>query len=194
LFVVGAVVLALVLGSTAYLVMRRPWASGGPEASPSPSATVTKTPVKLKRVKKVEIKAKASSTLPPDIYTHGVSNTIDRNPKTAWNSNGKDVGAFARVTLTYTFSSPIQLRAIEIYNGYQRSTESFRDNSRASRLLISTDTTKHRVRLRDKHGKQTISFDFGQTKRVVLTVEGVYRESNTKFKDCAISEVAFFSS
>jgi hypothetical protein len=193
LLLAGALVLALLLGSAAYLVMRRPWASGSPEASPS-AATATKAPVKLKRVKKETIKAKASSTLPPDIYTHGVTNTIDGNPKTAWNSNGNVVGAFAKVTLTYTFSSPIQLRSIEIYNGYQRSSESFRDNSRVNRLLISTDTTKHQVKLRDKQGKQTISFDFGQTKRVDLTVETVYRKSNTKFKDCAISEVAFLSS
>jgi hypothetical protein len=193
LLIVGALVLALVLGSAAYLVMRRPW-SGGSEASPSVSQPSSTQPAKLRRVSKKAIKARASSTLPPDIYTHGVTNTIDGTPKTAWNSNGNAVGAFAKVTLTYTFSSPIQLRAIEIYNGYQRSTESFRDNSRVSRLLIWTDTTKHRVKLRDKPGKQTISFDFGQTKRVVLTVETVYRESNTKFKDCAISEVAFLSS
>jgi hypothetical protein len=140
------------------------------------------------------IKARASSTAPPDIYTHDVINTIDDNAKTAWNSNGSAVGAFARVTLTYTFSSPIRLRAIEIYNGYQRSSESFENNSRVRRLLISTKAVNHRVELRDRKGKQTISFDFGQTDRVVLTVETVYRESKTKFKDCAISEVTFLRS
>jgi hypothetical protein len=195
--VVGALVLALVLGLAAYLAMRRSLASGGPEASPSvsqPSSTATTAPVKLKRVQKKAIKAKASSTLPPDIYTYDVTNTLDGDPTTAWHSNGNAVGAFARVSLTYTFSSPVRLRAIEIYNGYQRSTVSFRNNSRVRRLMVSTDATKHRFNLRDKPGKQTISFDFGRTDRVVLTVEAVYRETKTKYKDCAISEVAFFRS
>jgi hypothetical protein len=195
--ILGALVLALILGSAAYWVMRRPWASGGLEASPSvlPSSPATKTtPVKLKRVQKKAIEAKASSTLPPDIYTYDVTNTLDGDPTTAWHSNGNAVGAFARVSLTYTFSSPVRLRAIEIYNGYQRSTVSFYNNSRVRRLLVSTDATKHRFNLRDKRGKQTISFDFGRTDRVVLTVEAVYRETKTKYKDCAISEVAFFRS
>ena len=196
--VVGALVLALVLGFAAYFAMSR-WPSGGPEASPpvsQPSSIATTAPVKLRRVEKKAIEAKASSTLPPDIYTYDVTNTLDGDPTTAWHSNGNAVGAFAKVTLTYTFSSPIRLRAIEIYNGYQRSTASFYRNSRVRRLLISTDTSKHRFELRDRRGKQTKSFNFGRTERVVLTVEAVYRDTptKTKYKDCAISEVAFFSS
>jgi hypothetical protein len=146
----------------------------------------------LKPVAKKTIKAKASSTLSADVYTYEVTNTLDGDPTTAWHSNGNAVGAFAKVTLTYTFSSPIRLRAIDIYNGYQRSTASFYRNSRVRRLLISTDATKHRFELRDRRGKQRISFDFGQTKRVVLTVDAVYRDRKTRYKDCAISEVTFF--
>ena len=125
-----------------------------------------------------------------------MTNTLDGNPTTAWHSDGDVVGAFARVTVTYTFSSPIRLRAIDVHNGYQRSTASFYRNSRVRRLLITTDATKRRFDLRDRRGKQRISFDFGQTKRVVLTVEAVYRDTptKTKYKDCAISDVAFFSS
>ena len=195
--VVGALVLSLVLGFAAYLAMRLPWASGGPGASPSLSqttSTAATAPVKLRRVEKKVIKAKASSTHPPDVFNYDVTNTLDGNPTTAWHSDGDVVGAFARVTVTYTFSSPIRLRAIEIYNGYQRSTGSFYNNSRVRRLLVSTNATKHRFNLRDKRGKQTISFNFGRTERVVLTVEAVYRETKTKYKDCAISEVAFFRS
>jgi hypothetical protein len=189
--VVGALVLALILGSAAYLVMRRPWTSGGSEPSPSASTSTT-APAKLKPVAKKTIHAKASSTLPPDVFSYNVTNTFDGDPTTAWHSNGNAVGAFAKVTLTYTFSSPIRLRAIDVYNGYQRSTASFYRNSRVRRLLIATDTTKHRFELRDRRGKQRISFDFGPTKRAVLTVDAVYRDSKTKYKDCAISEVTFF--
>ena len=162
--VVGALVLALILGSAAYLVMRRPWASDGAAPSPSVSTSTTaRTPAKLKPVAKKAIHAKASSTLPPDVFSYDVTNTLDGDPTTAWHSNGNAVGAFAKVTLTYTFSSPIRLRAIDVYNGYQRSTASFYRNSRVRRLLISTDATKHRFDLRDRRGKQRISFNFGQT-------------------------------
>jgi hypothetical protein len=173
--------------------MRRPWASDGSAPSVSTSTTA-RTPAKLKPVAKKAIQAKASSTLPPDVFSYAVTNTLDGDPTTAWHSNGNAVGAFAKVTLTYTFSSPIRLRAIDIHNGYQRSTESFYRNSRVRRLLIATDATKHRFDLRDRRGKQRISFNFGQTKRVVLTVDAVYRDTPTKtrYKDCAISEVAFF--
>ena len=189
--VVGALVLALILGSAAYVVARRPWASGGSEPS-TPVSTSTTAPAKLKPVAKKAIRAKASSTHPPDVFNYDVTNTLDGDPTTAWHSDGDVVGAFARVTLTYTFSSPIRLRAIDVHNGYQRSTASFYRNSRVRRLLISTDATKHRFALRDRRGKQRLSFDFGQTKRVVFTVEAVYRDRETRYKDCAISEVRFF--
>ena len=148
-------------------------------ASPTPTLTANPTPTpqpELKRVKKKAISAKASSTLPPEgSFSYEVENTLDRDPDTAWNSNGEDVGAFARVTLTYRFDDPVELRALEIYNGYQLSDESFFNNSRVKRVLVSTDATKQSFELLDKQGKQTLAFDFGQTKRVVLTVEAVYR-------------------
>ena len=121
-----------------------------------------------------------------------IENTLDGDPTTAWNSDGKAVGAFARVTLTYRFSKPVRLQAIEIYNGFQRPPDKFLNNSRVKRLLVSTDATKQSFELLDRQGGQTLKFDFGQTDRVVLTIEAVYRDDTTRFKDCAISEVAFF--
>jgi hypothetical protein len=203
-----AVVLAVVLGYVAFRVARPivgpsvdpgvtagPTTPGQPSPTPEPSPTLTAEPSptpepELKRIKKV--KAKASSTLPPNNYNYDVENTLDRDPTTAWNSNGNVVGAFARVTLTYRFSKPVQLRAIEIYNGYQRSEETFYNNSRVRRLLVSTDATKQSFRLLDQQGEQTLTFDFGQTAKVVLTIEAVYRDDNTRYKDCAISDVTFF--
>ena len=98
------------------------------------------------------------------------------------------------MTLTYRFDNPVELRALEIYNGYQLSDESFFNNSRVKRVLVSTDATKQSFELLDKKGQQTLAFDFGQTKRVVLTVEAVYRDTpaKTKYKDCAISDVSFY--
>ena len=40
-------------------------------------------------MKQSSIKAKASSTLPPQgRFTYEVENTLDRDPDTAWNSHG----------------------------------------------------------------------------------------------------------
>jgi hypothetical protein len=41
--------------------------------------------------------------------------------------------------LTVTLSEPIELTAIELWNGHQRSQEHFRQNARASRLSLSVD-------------------------------------------------------
>ena len=145
----------------------------------------------MKRVKNVT--AKASSTLPPDNYTYVVENTLDRDPVTAWNSDGAVVGERAEgVKLTYRFSKPVQLQEIEIYNGYQRSEQTFAANGRVRRLLISTDATEQSFELKDKNGRQTITHDFGQTGKVVLRIEEVYRDKNTQYKDVAISDVTFF--
>jgi hypothetical protein len=208
-----ALVLAVGLGYVAFRVARPlvgPATSGPVTAAPSTSAppspslpTPTSTPTTepsstptpepepdLKRVKNVT--AKASSTLPPDNFTYDVENTLDGDPVTAWNSDGEVIGGPAPVTLTYRFSKPVDLREIEIYNGYQRSEETFNNNSRVRRLLVTTDATEQSFKLKDKQGKQTIAYDFGETDKVVLTIEDVYRDDTTKYEDCAISEVTFY--
>lgn len=198
--VAAALVLAVGLGFLAYRWSRppAPAADGLPSfdlPSPTPSLTAgPSTPPELKKVKRKSIKAKASSTLPAGEFTYGVDNTLDGDPETAWNSDGDQVGPFARVTLTYKFSDPVELRAIEIYNGYQRSTEAYYNNSRVRSLLVSTDATKQTFDLVDRKGKQTLTFDFGRTKRVVLTVDAVFRDvpKKTRYNDCALSEVAFY--
>ncbi len=200
-----ALVAAVGLGFVAYRVAagpgRTPTVATPPTMTvPSPIATLTANPTptpqpELKRVKQSSIKAKASSTLPPQgRFDYDVENTLDRDPDTAWNSHGERVGAFARVTLTYRFATTIELRALEIYNGYQLSDESYYNNSRVRRVLVTTDATKQSFELLDKKGRQTLAFDFGQTKRVVLTIEAVYRDTptKTKYKDCAVSDVSFY--
>jgi len=188
--VVGAILLALALGFLAYRLVQSASGplGGGTSAQPSnPEPSVTGPAPELKRAKPV--KAKASSTLPGGDYV--VGNTLDRDPTTAWNSDGDDVGAEARVTLTYRFSKPIELRAIEIYNGYQKSDAKFYANSRVRELTVSTDATEQTFTLLDQQGGQSIQFDFGRTDQVTLAIEAVYRDAATEYEDCAISEVAF---
>ena len=205
-----ALVFAVALGYVAYRVARpivgpsvsgevtaaptatAPTPTSPPSSTPTPSAEPSSTPdPDLKRIKKVT--AEASSTLPPDNYTYDIVNTLDRESVTAWNSNGEVVGELAEgVTLTYRFSKPVDLREIEIYNGYQRSDETFINNGRVRRLLVTTDATEESFKLKDKQGKQTIASDFGLTDKVVLTIEDVYRDETTKYKDCALSEVTFY--
>jgi hypothetical protein len=195
LVVVLAVLLAAGLGFVAFRVMRQP--GSGPTAA-SPVAPTTgqgsEQPTNLTKISRKSIKAKASSTLPDQGESYQVGNTLDGDPVTAWNSNGKKVGAFARVKLTYKFSHPERLQRIEIYNGYQKSNKAFKSNSRVRKLLVSTDAVKQSFDLADALGKQELTFDFGETRVVVLTIEAVYRSGNTKYKDVALSEVTFFKS
>ena len=170
-----------------------PTSSSPPSSTPTDEPTPTDQPTPTPEPKRIKnVKAKASSTLPPDNYTYEVENTLDRDPTTAWNSNGSLIGPLAKVTLTYRFSKPVQLQEIEIYNGYQRSEQTFIANARVRRVLVSTDATEQSFKLKDKVGKQTVTHDFGRTDRVVLTIEAVYRDETTRYNDVALSEVTFF--
>jgi len=193
--VTGAVVVALSVAG--YLVVRsRETAEPEPTpsvtttsaepATPTPTPTPESTPLKVS-------KATATSTHPKATNeSYGAGKTIDDNPKTAWNSYGSKVGAKAKgVELTWTLDESAHLTAIEIHNGFQTSERRFKANGRIKAVEIVTEDGAEEFTLEDTMGKQTIEHDFGVTDYVRFTVLSVYRDKTTKFKDLALSEVAF---
>ena len=184
-----ALVLAIALGvgGTYWILQPRVEPSPSPSASPSESPQAPATPVAAD-----DIKIKASSTLKRPDNKYSPRKTLDGDPTTAWNSDGDAIGPEAKVTLRWTFSSPIRVARIELYNGYQRDEARFFANSRLGRVRIITEDGDKVVDLADRMGSQEIALDSGPTSFVEFRVQSVYRDDTTKYNDLALSEIQFF--
>ena len=125
--------------------------------------------------------------------TYAVGNTLDGDPATAWNSDGARDGRGPGITLTYRFSSPVDLNTITIRNGYQKvrsnGVDLWERNERVKQLEVVTDTGKWTWDLQDVRDPQTLGQKFGTTRTVRLRIREVY--PSTKYLDVAISEIAF---
>ena len=171
--------------------------SGGvttqPTTTDSNGATETTVPpANPTRIDPGTIDAEASSELPPtNGLTYGVGNTLDANTRTAWNSNGNEVGTGAGQVLTYRFPDKVHLRRIDLVNGYAKSDKSFNQNGRIKAVAITTDAGTFEVTLADSQQPQNLQQDFGETDSVSLRVISVYK--GTTFPDLALTEIAFLA-
>lgn len=187
-----ALVLAVSLGlGITYLVLKDRGRAPSPTTSASPASPApTATPTALANK---DVTATASSTLPSNGKVYVPSRTIDGKPVTAWNSDGKKVGADAKgVTLRWTFASPVRVAWVYVFNGYQKDQRRFDANGRLRSVRVVTEAGVKVVELADKMGSQRVTIDSGPTTYVEFRVESVYRNKAT-FKDLALSEVQFFA-
>jgi hypothetical protein len=184
----AAVAVVVVLGSLAVL-------GGGDEPAartPSPAPSTTPT-----RVDAALVTASASSTQDPaGRTTYDAANTLDGKPTTAWNSHGAQDGPGPGITLTYSFEQPVDLRAISVTNGYQKTVTSkgkkvdlFAANARLKRVEVVTDTGRWTWDLKDAKAPQPLRRDFGTTSTVTIEIVSVYKGS--RYEDVAVSDVAF---
>lgn len=160
-------------------------------SGPTTTGTVAKVPHDA-------ISATASSTQTADSgITYAIDNTLDGDPVTAWNSDGDTDGRGPGITLTYSFSSTVDLRSITVLNGYQKvrtnnngsTVDLYTLNNRVRQFLVVTDGGQWTWDLMDSKQAQTLSESFGPTRQVVLKVLAVYESD--RYKDLAISEVSF---
>jgi hypothetical protein len=144
------------------------------------------------------ITAAASSTQDPEGgITYSAENTLDGRAETAWNSDGRADGKGPGMVLTYRFADPVELSAITVLNGYQKTlqnpgrtpSELFALNSRVRSWRVTTDTGTWVWDLADDRGPQTLAKQFGTTSSVRFEVLSVYPGS--KYLDLAVSEVSF---
>ena len=78
----------------------------------------------------------ASSTLHPEEgNTYVAANTVDGDPQTAW-SEGRD-GPGIGASITWTFRRPVDLRRVNIVNGYAKG-DLFATNLRMRAASVST--------------------------------------------------------
>lgn len=137
----------------------------------------------------------ASSALAPvDAITYGPENLLDDDLATAWNSDAPE-GDGRGETVTFRFTAPVDLTAIQFVNGYAKSPEIFAANHRVRELRIQTDTSTQLVTLLDTTDPQQIGFAFGVTSKVVLEVLDVFPGSGFDnpdlTADLALTEVDF---
>jgi len=144
----------------------------------------------LAEVDPATIQASASSALPPDgDKTYSAANTLDGNLSTAWNEDapGKGEGEW----ISYAFTSPIRLGRIDITNGYTKSNDVYAWNARVREMIVVTDQGEFTFTLADTQSPQMLIADFGETGSVTLKIVSVY--PGTKYEDCAITDVQFWS-
>jgi len=142
--------------------------------------------------------ASSSVQKPAGSVTYTAANLLDGDPRTAWNSNGDKVGDGKGVTLTFTFSEPVDLKGIALLNGYQKkikdggkSKDLFKANGRVAALTVTTDGGETTWDVGDGRAAQKLEKDLGETSTVTLTVSDVY--PGGEYEDLALSEVSFIA-
>ena len=179
LLVAGAVVLIALLALGVRAIVG---GHGSTDQQPAAAATV--------KVDPASVHASASSTQDPEGgVDYKAANTLDGDPATAWNSDGREDGPGPGITLTYRFSAPVDLRGITVLNGYQKTSSLWRLNERVKQVRVVTDAGSSTWTLANAHAPQTLHRDLGRTRSVRLEVLSVY--PSEKYLDVAVSEVSF---
>jgi hypothetical protein len=130
----------------------------------------------------------SGSLAPQGANSYYVKNLSDDDPTTAWVEGKPDygIGEFIEVV------GP-NIYGLVIYNGYQKSPTSFRDNSRVQSLMLTENgVNKCIILLKDEMGAQYVSLDKLKLSRsanskLKFTIMEIYPGS--KYKDVAISEM-----
>jgi serine/threonine protein kinase len=162
---------------------------GVEEEPPDPSSTAPGQP-ELALLSPREIRASASSTLdpqPPNTYV--AANSIDGDPTTAW-AEGRE-GSAAGATITWTFDSPVDLRRVELINGYAKSDAVFLKNLRIRSADVTTASGRLTTTLKDTADVQMLRVPRGSTGFVRLRIGSVY--GDPALEDCLLSEIDFFT-
>lgn len=137
----------------------------------------------------------ASSVLPATTSdTYDPENLFDDDPATAWNHDfSKSELPAVGQRLEFTFEEAIDLRALEVVNGYAKSPESFADNARvASAVLHAEDGESFALSLEDTAELQRLPVELGPARSFVLEVTDVFGE-DSRHGDLAISELRFIA-
>jgi len=128
----------------------------------------------------------ASSTLTP-IDAYHQAYLFDGRTDFGWVEGAKGLGQGESVTIR--LEEPIELHALELWNGYQRSKDHFRKNARATVLDVKVDEAAPvRLRVKDVMGPQKLKLPKPvQAKTIQLTI--VQARRGTQYPDLVLSEL-----
>lgn len=146
--------------------------------------------LRLKPPKRVRGTLSASSTLQPEI-AYSVANLFDARKEFVWVEGNKKTSGEGE-SLTFEFDEPVNITAIQIWNGYQRSDEHFAANARVRDFgfgLQGGEATTYT--LRDTKAGQKIELTAPlKGKSFTLSIQSIY--AGSRYKDLAISDMVFF--
>lgn len=132
----------------------------------------------------------ASSTLAPE-QAYSPANLFDSRKEFAWAEGAANSGEGE--SLVFEFEQPVDITAIQIWNGYQRSDEHFTANARAREIEFGTKDGQGAVyTLQDSKNGQKIQLKSqlkGQS--FELKIKSVF--PGKKYKDLALSDLVFYN-
>lgn len=138
--------------------------------------------------RKVEGQMVSSSTLQSS-PKYSTANLFDNKKSTAW-VEGKDGNGIGE-QLSFEFFQPVEIDAIKIWNGYQRSTNTYQSNARLKGFSLGESGGKsYEYTLRDDAAAQRIGLRVPLKNKFELKINSAY--DGTKYQDLAISEILFF--
>ncbi|MFL5354883.1 NADase-type glycan-binding domain-containing protein [Archangium sp.] len=143
-------------------------------------------PQTVKAPRTVAGRIEASSVLTPaDAYAPGF--LFDGRLDFGWAEGSKGPGTGESFTLT--LEAPVELTALELWNGYQRSEDHFQKNARAKKLSLSVDGgAPVPLGVKDSSGAQTLKLPAPMKGRVwKLSVDEVY--PGKRYPDMVLSEL-----
>ncbi|MBV6443588.1 MAG: hypothetical protein DYG98_18795 [Haliscomenobacteraceae bacterium CHB4] len=147
-------------------------------------------PMRIMPPKRVFGSLSASSTLEPEM-AYSAANLFDSRKEFVW-VEGNKTSSGEGETLSFNFEEPVNITAIQIWNGYQRSDEHFAANARVRSFEFGAkDGTMAAYTLRDTKAGQKIELTTAvKGQRFELKVKSIY--AGSKYKDLAVSDLVFF--
>lgn len=136
--------------------------------------------------RRVAGRVEATSTLAPAAAYHP-SYLFDSRIDFGWAEGSKGTGEGEAITVE--LEAPLELVALELWNGYQRSPVHFEKNARARRVTLTLDDgAPARFELKDAMGAQKLTLPAPvRARRIRLSIDTVYRGS--KYPDMVLSEL-----
>lgn len=129
-----------------------------------------------------------SSVLQPEA-AYRAAYLFDGRPHFAWAEGGEGTGAGERLHIG--FDTPQRVSGIEIWNGYQRSSEHFEKNARLAKIRVMGEgETPYDLDLLDRDGPQMLSID-PPIDGISLSIEVLEVFAGSRYADLAISELRF---
>lgn len=147
-------------------------------------------PLRLTPPRRINGSVQCSSTLAPET-AYSPANLFDARKEFVWVEGNKNNSGEGE-SITFKFSQAVNISAIQVWNGYQRSEEHFQANARVRDFRFGPAGGDGVVyTLRDTKAGQ--KFDLSPALKgseFTLQISSIY--PGKKYKDLAISEIVFF--
>tara|TARA_Y100000385_G_scaffold260622_1_gene290660 strand:+ start:939 stop:2393 length:1455 start_codon:yes stop_codon:yes gene_type:complete len=142
----------------------------------------------------VDILSASSTHIPNGANTYGIENLTDGDPRTAWVNGGNKGGIGESIVLG---KNSFDYQTFVIYNGYQKSIKSWKENSRVKKFKLYYNNIPFAyLYLDDKMGPQSTEFSQSFADSIYLSpsnfkikFEIVEVYEGDKYKDVAISDI-----